>query len=122
MEAALRPESDDDTFRVGFAWGFPTGWPQEVIAHFEGETGASVQVHRHDAKLAGVDRGAADIAILRGRLTAADMEVVTLLHERRVAAVSTRSELAARHELRLRRRRPRSTDQLLPSVLLAPDG
>ncbi|MEU2428161.1 LysR family transcriptional regulator [Streptomyces sp. NPDC007861] len=99
LEAALRPESDDDTFRVGFAWGFPTGWPQEVIARFEEETGVSVQAHRHDAKLAGVDRGDADIAILRGRLTAPGMEVVTLLHERRVVAVSTRSELADRHEI-----------------------
>ncbi|WP_158071151.1 LysR family transcriptional regulator [Streptomyces sp. CB03234] len=99
LEAALRPESDDDTFRVGFAWGFPTGWPQEVIGDFEAETGASVQVHRHDAKLAGVDRGDADVAILRGRLKAPGMEVVTLLHERRVAAVSTRSELAGRDEI-----------------------
>ncbi|MEU1201530.1 LysR family transcriptional regulator [Streptomyces sp. NPDC005813] len=99
MEAALRLEPDDDTFRVGFAWGFPTGWPQEVIAHFEEETGVSVQAHRHDAKLAGVDRGDADIAILRGRLRAPGMEAVTLLHERRVAAVSTRSELAERHEI-----------------------
>ncbi|AWT44779.1 LysR family transcriptional regulator [Streptomyces actuosus] len=99
LEAALRPETDEDTFRVGFAWGFPTGWPQEVIARFEEETGVPVRVHRHDAKLAGVDRGEADLAILRGRLTSPDMEIVTLLHERRVAAVSTRSELAERHEI-----------------------
>lgn len=102
LEAALRHEEDEDTFRVGFAWGFPTGWPQEVIARFEEETGVSVQVRRHDAKLAGVDRGDADIAILRGRLNPPDMEVVTLLHERRVAAVSARSDLAERHEIKWR--------------------
>lgn len=99
LEAALRPESDDEALRVGFAWGFPTGWPQEVIAHFEEDTGVPVQVQRHDAKFAGVDRGDADIAILRGRLEAPGMEVVTLLHEQRIAAVSTRSELSERHEI-----------------------
>ncbi len=102
LESALHPEPGGDTFRVGFAWGFPTGWPQEVIAGFEEETGMSVHVHRHDATLAGVDRGDADLAILRGRTEAPHMEVVTLLHERRVAAVSTRSELAGREEIRWR--------------------
>ncbi|MGX1885824.1 LysR family transcriptional regulator [Streptomyces sp. NPDC055287] len=100
LEAALRPESDDDSFRLGFAWGFPAGWPQEVIAGFEEETGLSVQVHRHDATLAGVDRAEADLAILRGRIEAPTMNVVPLLHERRIAAVSIRSALAEREEIR----------------------
>ncbi|WP_158942855.1 LysR family transcriptional regulator [Streptomyces sp. ERV7] len=100
LEAALRPEVHEDVFRVGFAWGFPTGWTQEVIASFEAETGMSVRVHRHDAKLAGVDRGDADLAILRGRVSAANMRSVTLLRERRIVAVSTRSELAGREEIR----------------------
>ncbi|MEW2167061.1 LysR family transcriptional regulator [Streptomyces sp. NPDC007084] len=99
LEAVLRPQADDETFRVGFAWGFPTGWPQEVIAGFEEATGLSVRVHRHDAKLAGVDTGDTDVAILRGRIRAPDVEVLPLLHERRVAAVSTRSELAGREEI-----------------------
>ncbi|MFE4720764.1 LysR family transcriptional regulator [Streptomyces sp. NPDC056728] len=99
LEAVLRPEVGDDIFRVGFAWGFPTGWPQEVIAGFEEVTGTSVRVHRHDAKLAGVDSGDTDVAILRGRIAAPDVEVLPLLHERRVAAVSTRSELAGREEI-----------------------
>jgi DNA-binding transcriptional LysR family regulator len=102
LQSALHPDPDGDTFRVGFAWGFPTGWPQEVIASFEEETGVPVRVRRHDATLAGVDRGGADLAILRGRVEARDMEVVTLLHERRIAAVSTRSELAGREEIRWR--------------------
>ncbi|WP_280719448.1 LysR family transcriptional regulator [Kitasatospora sp. MAP5-34] len=99
LEAVLRPEPEDDVFRVGFAWGFPTGWPQEVIAGFEEETGVPVRVHRHDAALAGVDRGDADLAILRGRIVAPGMKVVTLLCERRIAAVSTQSELAGREEI-----------------------
>ncbi|MEU8890415.1 LysR family transcriptional regulator [Streptomyces sp. NPDC048442] len=99
LEAVLRPEAGDDTFRVGFAWGFPTDWPQEVIAGFEEETGTSVRVHRHDAQLAGVDSGDTDLAILRGRIVAPDVEIVPLLHERRVAAVSTRSDLAGREEI-----------------------
>ncbi|MEV2253868.1 LysR family transcriptional regulator [Streptomyces sp. NPDC050147] len=99
LEAALRPEPQDETFRVGFAWGFPSGWPQETIARFEAETGLSVHVQRHDAKLAGVDRGDADVAVLRGRVRAPGMQTVTLLHERRIVAVSTRSELAGREEM-----------------------
>ncbi|MBC3840382.1 LysR family transcriptional regulator [Streptacidiphilus sp. 4-A2] len=98
LDAALRPEADD-TFRVGFAWGFPTGWPQEAIARFEEQTGMSVRVHRYDAKLAGVDRGKTDLAILRGRIHAPSVRVVTLLHEQRIAAVSTRSALATREEI-----------------------
>lgn len=102
LESALQADPDSETFRVGFAWGFPTGWTQEIIERFEEETGVPVRVHRHDATLGGVDRGDADLAILRGRLEAPDMEVVTLLHERRVAAVSTRSEMAGREEIRWR--------------------
>lgn len=98
LEDALRFEPKD-VLRLGFAWGFPSGWPQEVIAEFEAETGVTVQVQRHDAKLAGVDRGKSDLAILRGRIKAPDVKVTTLLHERRIAAVSTRSELAGKEEM-----------------------
>lgn len=98
LEEVLRFESND-VLRLGFAWGFPSGWPQEVIADFEAETGVTVQVHRHDAALAGVDRGQADLAILRGRIKSADVSVTTLLHERRIVAVSTRSDLAGREEI-----------------------
>ncbi|MFJ3231611.1 LysR family transcriptional regulator [Streptomyces sp. NPDC086787] len=101
LEAALHPGSEEEAFRVGFAWGFPTGWPQEVIAAFEIKTGIPVKVHRQDAKLAGVDQGEADVAILRGRIQVPPgMESVTLLHERRIVAVSTRSELAEQEEIR----------------------
>ncbi|WP_158707460.1 LysR family transcriptional regulator [Streptomyces sp. NRRL F-2799] len=101
LEAALHPGPEGESFRVGFAWGFPTGWPQEVIATFEAETGIPVKVHRRDAKLAGVDQGEADVAILRGRIQVPPgMESVTLLQERRIVAVSTRSELAEREEIR----------------------
>ncbi|WP_329164212.1 LysR family transcriptional regulator [Streptomyces sp. NBC_01387] len=101
LEAALRPEAGDEAFRVGFAWGFPTGWPQEAIAGFEEETGISVHVYRHDATLAGLDRGEVDLAILRGHVEEAPgLKVVTLLHERRIAAVSVRSELSEWEEIR----------------------
>lgn len=101
LEAALWPEPEDEAFRVGFAWGFPSPWPQMVIARFEAETGLSVSVQRHDAKLAGVDRGYSDVAVLRGRVTVPPgMQSTTLLHERRIVAVSTRSELAEREEMR----------------------
>ncbi|MFJ5224126.1 LysR family transcriptional regulator [Streptomyces sp. NPDC088400] len=100
LESALRLELHDEPFRIGFTWGFPTGWPQEAIARFEEETGLSVSAHRHNSSLAGVDRGDADLAILRGRITAPRTEVVTLLYERAIAAVSIRSELAGREEIR----------------------
>ncbi|WP_063768303.1 LysR family transcriptional regulator [Streptomyces griseus] len=100
LEAVLWPEEEDEAFRVGFAWGFPSPWPQVAIARFEAETGLSVSVQRHDAKLGGVDRGYADVAVLRGRVAAPPgMQSTTLLHERRIVAVSTRSELAGREEM-----------------------
>ncbi|WP_367433336.1 LysR family transcriptional regulator [Streptomyces celluloflavus] len=99
LDAALRPVADGSFFRIGFAWGFPATWPQAAIERFEAETGVGVRVHRHDAALAGVDSGTADIAILRGRVTAPGMQAVTLLHEPRIAAVSVRSELAGQDEI-----------------------
>ncbi|WP_078894662.1 LysR family transcriptional regulator [Streptomyces sp. CT34] len=99
LTAALRPAPDAPLFRIGFAWGFPATWPQAAIERFEAETGVGARVFRRDAALAGVDSGEVDIAILRGRVTAPGMTAVTLLHERRIAAVSVRSELAARDEI-----------------------
>lgn len=96
LDAALRPDATPSVFRVGFAWGFPAGWTQSTIERFEETTGLAVRLHRRDAALAGVDRGEVDVAILRGRVRAPHLRVVTLLQERRIAAVSVRSDLARR--------------------------
>ncbi|MFF2811193.1 LysR family transcriptional regulator [Streptomyces sp. NPDC058000] len=99
LETALLPAPDVPLFRIGFAWGFPATWPQAAIERFEAETGVGARVFRRDAALAGVDSGEVDIAILRGNITVPGLTAVTLLHERRVAAVSVRSPLAARDEV-----------------------
>ncbi|MFE6690131.1 LysR family transcriptional regulator [Streptomyces sp. NPDC057743] len=99
LEAALLPAPEVPLFRIGFAWGFPATWPQAAIERFEAETGVGARVHRRDAALAGVDSGEVDIAILRGNVTVPGLTAVTLLHERRIAAVSVRSPLAARDEV-----------------------
>ncbi|MFJ5680670.1 LysR family transcriptional regulator [Streptomyces sp. NPDC093097] len=99
LEAALLPAPDAPLFRIGFVWGFPATWPQAAIERFEAETGVAARVYRRDAALAGVDSGEVDIAILRGDVAVPGLTAVTLLHERRIAAVSVRSPLAARDEV-----------------------
>ncbi|MGV4922907.1 LysR family transcriptional regulator [Streptomyces sp. BHT-5-2] len=99
LEAALLPDPEAPVFRIGFAWGFPATWPQAAIERFEAETGVGARVYRRDAALAGVDSGDVDVAILRGDLAVPGLAAETLLHERRIAAVSVRSPLAARDEV-----------------------
>jgi DNA-binding transcriptional LysR family regulator len=99
LEEALLLEQENDSFHLGFSWGLPTGWPQEVFANFEEQTGVSVHAHRNDSQLAGVDHGDVDLAILRGIIDAPDMEVVTILREQQIAAVSIQSELSFQEEM-----------------------
>ncbi|MEU8958879.1 LysR family transcriptional regulator [Streptomyces sp. NPDC048518] len=99
LDAVLHEDPAAAEFRLGFAWGFPGGWPHEVIARFEQETGVPVRVRRRDAPLAGLETGDVDLALLRGEFDTTGVQATTLLSERRIAAVSVRSPLAELDEI-----------------------
>ncbi|MFP3988183.1 LysR family transcriptional regulator [Streptomyces sp. E11-3] len=99
LEEALRSHSDGAVLRLGFTWLLPDGWVQDAVSRFEERTGAGVSLVRRDEKLAGVDQGAVDIALLRINPIARGMRSVDLGDERRAAAVPCGSPLARRNRL-----------------------
>ncbi|MEU9486326.1 LysR family transcriptional regulator [Streptomyces decoyicus] len=99
LEEALRPDRADEVLRLGFTWGFPAGWAHEAMDRFHELTRARVVPIRRDEPLAGLDRGDADLAILRGPVTTPGIRSVTLLHEDRIVAVASHSPLARRDRI-----------------------
>jgi DNA-binding transcriptional LysR family regulator len=99
LEAALSCPSDVSVLRLGFTWLLPDGWVQDAMSRFEAETGVRVSPVRKDERLAGVDHGLVDVALLRIHPAARGMRVVRLGEEDRVAAVPHSSPLARRKRL-----------------------
>ncbi|MFJ6750687.1 MULTISPECIES: LysR family transcriptional regulator [unclassified Streptomyces] len=100
LEEALRPDRTGEVLRLGFTWGFPSHWAHEAMERFHELTRARVVPIRRDEPLAGLDRGDADLAILRGPVTAPGIRSVTLEHENRVVAVAAHLPLARRSQIR----------------------
>ncbi|MGW1865290.1 LysR family transcriptional regulator [Streptomyces mauvecolor] len=96
FEEALLLEAERPVLRLGFSWLLPDGWVQEAIAEFERETGARVELRRRDAPSAGIDLGAVDVAILRGRAPHDGLHVTPLGLEQYVAATPHDHPLAGR--------------------------
>ncbi|MCP2178904.1 LysR family transcriptional regulator [Prauserella alba] len=87
------------TLRLGFSWLLPDPWAQNTVAAFENATGATVTVMRRDDPVAALHRADVDVALLRGDPDLGGAADVQLFDEDRIAAVSTRSELAGRQRL-----------------------
>ncbi|WP_258052587.1 LysR family transcriptional regulator [Streptomyces sp. Ru73] len=100
LEEALRPDRSGEVLRLGFTWGFPASWAHEAMGAFHAETGVRVDPIRKDEALAGLDRGDADVAIVRGRVKANGVRVVVLGEEQRIAAVAAHSPISSRELLR----------------------
>lgn len=99
MDEALWAHRGATTLRLGFTWLLPDGWAQRAIAQFERTTGTRVDLVRRDESLAGVDRGAVDVAVLRGPVAARNLRIIPLFEEERIAAVSRVSPLAKRSRI-----------------------
>lgn len=99
LDLALRAHQREARLRLGFAWGLPAGWAQRVIAQFEANVGARVDLVRRDQQLAGVDSGEVDIAVLRTSMPPPGLRIISLFEETRAAAVANRSPLAQRARL-----------------------
>ncbi|MEE1753361.1 LysR family transcriptional regulator [Streptomyces sp. SP18CS02] len=96
VEEALFPGARRPALRLGFCWLLPDGWVQEAIVRFEQETGVPVELRRRDDPCAGVDQGAADVAILRGRPPLDGVRLTPLGTEEYVVATPVRHPLATR--------------------------
>ncbi|MBB6174185.1 DNA-binding transcriptional LysR family regulator [Nocardiopsis mwathae] len=99
LETALRPAGAEAPLRLGYAWGFPIGWGRSAIGRFEQRHNVLVHTVRRDDRLAGLADGTVDAALVWGAVADPDMTTTALHTEPRIAAVSTRSTLAGRHEL-----------------------
>ncbi|AZQ34555.1 LysR family transcriptional regulator [Streptomyces cyaneochromogenes] len=99
LESALTPRYDIQTLRIGFSWLFPDELLQDTIVGFERAYGVAVDLVRRDERCAGVDEGAVQLAVLRGRQVARGLRTVRIAQEERVAAVARRSPLALRRSL-----------------------
>ncbi|MER6030363.1 LysR family transcriptional regulator [Streptomyces sp. NPDC001851] len=96
LESALSPQHDIQTLRIGFSWLFPDELLQDAIVGFERAYGIPVDLVRRDERCAGLEEGAVQLAVLRGRQTARGLRTVRIAEEQRVAAVARRSPLARR--------------------------
>ncbi|WP_256642111.1 LysR family transcriptional regulator [Streptomyces murinus] len=99
LESALTPQHDIQTLQIGFSWLFPDELLQNAIVGFERAYGVAVDLVRRDERCAGVDEGAVQLAVLRGRQAVRGLRTVRIAQEERVAAVSRRSPLARRRSL-----------------------
>ncbi|OBF53088.1 LysR family transcriptional regulator [Mycobacterium sp. 852002-53434_SCH5985345] len=84
---------------LGFSWLLPDPWAQDTVARFERATGTTVRLVRTDDALSAVQQGRVDVAVVRGQVTAAQVRMVHLFDEARVAVCSVHSPLATRSEL-----------------------
>ncbi|MFI5613725.1 LysR family transcriptional regulator [Amycolatopsis sp. NPDC051903] len=87
------------TVKLGFSWLLPTPWAQDTVARFERATGSSVDLVRIDDPLAAVQQEKVDVALVRGRVRAARLQLVHLFDETRVAVCADRSPLAVESEV-----------------------
>ncbi|MEV6116115.1 LysR family transcriptional regulator [Streptomyces sp. NPDC052109] len=100
LDGALQAVRSDGSFKIGFTWLLPGDRFPAALNAFEKQTGARVELVRRDDRLAGVDRGVVDAAVLHGAVTQPGLRVVELRREPRVAAVSRYGALARRRRLR----------------------
>lgn len=98
LQAALDGIRVGEQLRLGFSWGLPDGL-SPLAAGFAEEAGVRVEYVRCDTPTAGLDTGAADLALLRGESLPGHLRGVFLYEETRVAAVPAHWALAERDEL-----------------------
>ncbi|MCC3766901.1 LysR family transcriptional regulator [Streptomyces sp. UNOC14_S4] len=96
LKSALLPDGTSAPLRLGFSWLLPDGWLHAAIARFEEETGVAVDLVRQDEPTFGSDRGAVDLAIVRGHWQAGGTHVTRLGEEPYVAAMSSACALSGR--------------------------
>jgi len=83
--------------RLGFAWSALGRLTTEVLQSWRTQHPlVALEVHRIDERLAGLIRGGADIAVIRGEIDTAGIVVRPIFREARMAAVPIAHPLATR--------------------------
>jgi len=100
FDRAMAATSDERQLRLGFHWVLPHPWAQLAIDRFEQATAAKVTVSRCADLVGDLAGGEVDVVVVRGARALPGLTAVHLFDEGRVAAVSARSPLAVRKELR----------------------
>jgi DNA-binding transcriptional LysR family regulator len=84
------------TLRLGFAWLLPDPWAQQTLSAYENATGHAVTLVRCDDPLDVLERGAIDVAVVRGTVPKdSQVRVMPLFDEERVVVCSIHSDLAS---------------------------
>ncbi|MFH8614836.1 LysR family transcriptional regulator [Streptomyces sp. NPDC017979] len=92
----------DRPLRLGHAWSALGPYTTTLLRRWEQEhPDVPLELLRFDERLAGLGRGAVDVAVVRGPVTVPDGVVVDLYEEPRVAAVTADGPLAALPRLTL---------------------
>jgi DNA-binding transcriptional LysR family regulator len=99
LDLAIAEARGERELRIGFSWALPDPWARDVVAAFEGTTGAAARLMRRDDITTALESGEIDVAFVRYALTSTDATSLPLFDEPRVAAVSSRSPLAGRERI-----------------------
>lgn len=98
LDQALSELSAERVLRIGFSWVLPDPWVTHTVTRFEDATGATARLIRRDDVGAALTRGDIDMGLIRYPPSPGTTSI-PLGEEPRVAAVSTHSELAQRHQI-----------------------
>jgi DNA-binding transcriptional LysR family regulator len=83
--------------RLGYAWSALGRYTTQVLRRWRVEhPDVALEVHRIDDRVGGVGSGAADVAVVRGAVTEADVATRLLFREPRMAALPAGHRLARR--------------------------
>ncbi|MET7378523.1 LysR substrate-binding domain-containing protein [Streptomyces sp. NPDC005526] len=99
MDAAFARVRAEGQLRLGFTWLLPSGLARRILTDFEESTGVPVELVRRDDRLAGVDVGAVDAALLHGDVDDPALTSIRLRSEPRIAVVARDHPLARRRRL-----------------------
>ncbi len=101
LDRAVAAARRQSRLRLGFSWLLPDPWAQDMMGRFEAATGSRVVMIRADDTVAALERGAVDVALLRGepKTAAGELRVVHLFDEARVAVCALTSPLATREHV-----------------------
>lgn len=101
VEHAVRRVSGRASLRLGFSWLLPDPWAQRVVRLFEDQSSASVEFVSCPDPLGALRSAVVDVAIVRGRQPepTAEIQMIQLFSEERIAVCSSASDLRHLEEL-----------------------
>ena len=98
VQHALNKVRGGASIRLGFSWLLPDPWAQKAVRTFEERTSASIEFVSCPEPLEALRAALVDIALVRGEppIHGADIQLIPLFTENRIAVCSATSGLADR--------------------------